>query len=354
VPSFDVASNVQAIAAVNQMQQSATTQGDLLDELSSGLRITDPASGPAAYSIGQELNLASEADSAVIENVNEAVSVLQIASGGIQQISGLLSALQQLAVSSSDAGTMTSTTYQNNNTTYQADLASINQVATSTEFNQQPLLDGSYTNEAIQFGPYAQQTVVMSIPSVTTTALGIAGTAVDSSTSAAAALSAVLGAIGSVSTLGSSVGATLQELLGLLQNLAVSSQNTAAAHSSDVDANMADALTQYAVNQILFRSGAAMASSAELNPREVLAFLTYGHTDQLASGTSDGDVGTSTTSSDPKSSADATSAGDSTSLRGSTSETSTGIRGASEAGSSTGVAGDDVGRTSSISASEVA
>ena len=275
--SLLVSTNIEAITVAAQMGQASLTLGDLASELSSGKRIEVSSDGPAAFDIALELALENSGQNTAMSNVNQGMSVLQIAGGAVQQIQGILTSLYQLALSSSNTATMTPSTYSSNDAAYQSSLQEISQIANTTQFGQLLLLTGTYVNEMFQVGPYVQQTVMLTIPAATPAALGLGGSSVGTAASASAALLAVIGAMGGLSTIGDAVGATQQELLGLLQNLVVAEQNGTASQAMLVDANMADTIARYAVAQILFNASTAMLAQAQLNPRDVLSLLALGH-----------------------------------------------------------------------------
>jgi flagellin len=278
--SLVVGTNVEALNALTLLDQTDLQLSHVEAELASGKQIMSAQDNPAGYVIGQFLSLEAAGEQTAITNANTGISVLQIANGALQQIGGLLQQMYQLAESSANAGTMSSATLSANQQQYSALLAEVEQIATTTDYQQTLLINGSYVNETFQVGPYNTDVITLSISGATiggtagVTGLGIAGTSVGTPTAASQAMASLLVAISYVNSVESSVGATQQELQALVQNLTVANQNTQAAYSQIVNVNMAQATTQFATLQILLQSGTAMLAQAQTNPTIVLKLLT--------------------------------------------------------------------------------
>lgn len=274
--SLVVGTNIEALNSLNLLDQTDQALSHVEAELSSGKAIMTAQDGPAAYVIGQYLTLQTNGETQAIQNANEGISVLQIANGALQQIGGLLQQMYTLAESSANAGAMNPATLAANNAQYSALMSQIQEIATTTTYGTQQLINGSYVNETFQVGVYNNDTTTLSIAGATigsTTLDNVGATNVGTSTAASSAMASIAQAITNVNDLEAQVGATQDELQALVQNLTVANQNVTAAYSSIIDVNMAQATTQFTTDQILMQSGTAMLAQAQTNPTLVLKLL---------------------------------------------------------------------------------
>jgi flagellin len=113
-------------------------------ELSSGLAIQYSRQGPARWSISQFLGFENAGDSEAISNTQQGASLLSIASAAVNQIAGLLDRMEQLAVSSANAGTMNPSELAANEAEFQAIQDEINAISANTTYGGMALLDGTY------------------------------------------------------------------------------------------------------------------------------------------------------------------------------------------------------------------
>ncbi|MFC0081280.1 flagellin [Aciditerrimonas ferrireducens] len=275
--SLVINTNLSAINAYNNLNATDNQLNNVISELSSGLQIQTAADNPAGYVISQGLEAQSNGYQQAIANAQNGVSLIQTASGALNQIESILQTMNQLATASANGATNDSNSLNANEQEFAALQNQIDQIASTTSFGTTNLLDGSFSNEVLQVGAfdYQSQQVTFSIQAVTTTALGVASTnvSINSVASAQAAMSAVQAAIATVASVEASVGAIQNQLEAVVANLTVGQQNLQAAYSQLVDVNFAEATTQFTTDQILEQSGVAMLSQAQQAPALALKLL---------------------------------------------------------------------------------
>jgi flagellin len=272
--SLVVDTNLSAIAANNALNSTDAQMSQAIQELSTGLAIQTAADGPAAYVQSQALQSQANGYQAAISNAQDGVSLVQTASGALNQISSILQTMNQLALNSANGATQDSTSLAANQQEFQALQNDINQIATTTSYGTTLLLDGSFSNESLQIGAFAGQAITFSISAASAGALGVgSGVSVGSVAAASAAIAAVQAAISSVDTIEANVGAIQNELQALAANLTVGQQNLTAANSQLVDVNMAQEMTTYSTDQILMQTGTAMLAQAQQAPSLVLKLI---------------------------------------------------------------------------------
>ena len=268
--SLVVNTNLSAINAYNNLNVTDTNMSTAISELSSGLSIQTAANGPAAYVQSQALQSQANGYQQAISNAQDGVSLVQTASGALNQISSILQTMNQLAISSANGATNDSTSLAANQQEFSALQSTIDQIANTTSYGTTNLLNGSFANQTLQVGAFGMTSnqIAFTIAGASTGALGITtGTVSVSSASAAfAAISAVQGAISSIDAIGANVGAIQNELQAVAANLTVGQQNLSAANSQLTNVNMAQEMTVFSTDQILMQTGTAMLSQAQQAP----------------------------------------------------------------------------------------
>ena len=268
--SLVVNTNLSAIGAYNNLNATDTQMSKAIQELSSGLQIQTAADGPAAYVQSQALESQANGYQQAISNAQDGVSLVQTASGALNQISSILQTMDQLAVSSANGATNDATSLSANQQEFKNLQSSIDQIASTTSYGTTNLLDGTFSNQTLQVGAfdYTSQQITLSIGGASTGALGVASgsASVGTAQAAASAIALVQAAIASVDSIEANVGAIQNQLQAIAANLTVGQQNLSAANSQLVDVNMAQMMTTFSTDQILMQTGTAMLSQAQQAP----------------------------------------------------------------------------------------
>jgi flagellin len=275
--SLVVGTNLSAISAYNDVNATDNAMSMAIGELSSGLKIQTAADGPAAYVTSQALETQANGYGEAISNAQDGVSLIQTASGALNQISSILQQMDQVATNSANGATQDSTSLAANQQEFAALQTDINQIAGTTSYGTTNLLDGTFSAQTLQVGAFdlTNQQIGLSISSSTASALGLTVGSVGVATvaSAQAAISAVQAAISTVDSIEATVGATQNELQTVVANLTVGQQNLTAADSQITDVNMAQEMTAYSTDQILMQTGVSMLAQAQQAPSLVLKLI---------------------------------------------------------------------------------
>jgi flagellin len=175
--------------------------------------------------------------SQAIRNVYDGLSLTSTADGALGQASESLQRMRELTIQAAN-GT-------NNASDRQAIQSEINQLqqglgqlAETTQFNGQKLLDGSF-NGQLQAGANVGDTRQLTIGNAMPQALGITGLDVTSPTGAANALQSLDSALGSVNGMRAEIGAKQAGLNSTLSTLSGTYENLAAAKSRIADTDFA-------------------------------------------------------------------------------------------------------------------
>lgn len=189
--SLVVDTNLSALNALNTLNQTDNQETSAISELSSGLKIQSAATGPAQYVIAQSLEAQANGYTQAINNAQNGVSLIQTASGALSQISSILQTMDQLALTSANGATATTTSLAANQSEFSDLVNSIDEIAKTTTFGTSKLLVGKVTTAtptgspttaysgSLQVGAFntADQRITLSVSAVTAKALGFTGTA---------------------------------------------------------------------------------------------------------------------------------------------------------------------------------
>ncbi len=144
-----------------------------LERLSTGYRINSAKDDAAGLFIADQLRLVAEALDQGARNAQDGISAAQIAESSLSQIYDKLVSMytkaQQAASDTNDP---------NARAALQGDIQklvdAINKISSSAEFNGLKLLDGSFQNRVIHFGPRADQNLTINIDSARASDIGAA------------------------------------------------------------------------------------------------------------------------------------------------------------------------------------
>lgn len=267
---IDINYNAAAVNSYNNLGATNTSLSQVVSQLSSGLQIQSAADNPAGYVIGQYLLEEGNGYTQAISNVQTAVSVLQTAQGALGQEASILQTMNILATQVANGGAQTPTTLAASQAQFASLQAGLDQIAASTNFGGTSLLNGSYSGQIFQVGPYnsASNQITISIAAASSTALAVssASVSIGTVTAAQAAMTAVQAAISSVALQAANVGATQNQMTSLSANLVIAKENIQAARANLVDVNVAEATTKFASLQILEQAGMSVLYQAQHLP----------------------------------------------------------------------------------------
>lgn len=164
--------NIMSLLAQQNLNTSQSALNTAMTRLSSGLRINSAQDDPAGYAISQQMTTQVNGLNTAVQNANNGVSLAQTAQGALTQITNNLQNIRELAVESANA-TNSATDRAALDSQVQQDLQQVQQIATTTAFNGQNLLDGTFGNATFQVGANVGQTVQVSLnSSMQTNAIG--------------------------------------------------------------------------------------------------------------------------------------------------------------------------------------
>jgi len=162
------------VAAMNSLAMGSIYNRDLdnsLARLSSGLRINSAADDSSGLSIANSLRAQASGLGQAISNSNDAIGIVQIADRAMDEQIKIIESIRTKATQAAQDG-QTSDTRLSIQKDVNRLVESLNNIATTTSFNGQALLAGTFTNRKFQIGAYSNQTVNLNIGATDSTKVG--------------------------------------------------------------------------------------------------------------------------------------------------------------------------------------
>src|SRR6476659_1475294 len=141
--SLRINTNVTALNALRNLEQTSSTVSSSIERLSSGLRINQAADDPAGLIISEGLRAQIDGLNQAISNSQDAGNVIKTAEGALSEINGLLRNVRTLAVHAANTGVNDQVAVQADQTQINSALSSIERIAEQTQFGAKKLLDGT-------------------------------------------------------------------------------------------------------------------------------------------------------------------------------------------------------------------
>jgi flagellin len=302
-----IRTNIQSMTAQRNLGLSTEIQAKHMDRVSSGYRINRAADDAAGLAISEVLKADIRSLNQARRNANDAVSLVQVAEGGLEEINNIMIRLRELSVqAASDTVGARERGYLNEE--FMALKDEVDRIALSTEFNGSLLLIGKKEvpeellmahNESpleIQVGknyysgpdgldqPNPINIIKLNFDDFNATtegdgSLGIgssqneSGTRIDSKQEAQRTISTVNVAMEKIASFRASLGAAQNRLESTDRNLSTASTNLSAARSRIKDADFAVETAELTQANIMQQAGAAVLSQANQLPSVALKLL---------------------------------------------------------------------------------
>ncbi len=159
---FRINTNVAALTAHRNAVMNNKALDQNLERLSSGLRINKAADDASGLAIADSLNSQATGLGQAIRNANDGINIVQTADGALQEYTNIVNTVRTKSIQAASDG-------QNADSrkAIQKDIDKLLQeaqnIASTTSFNGQTLLNGGFHNKNFQIGAYSGQTVSIDI-----------------------------------------------------------------------------------------------------------------------------------------------------------------------------------------------
>jgi len=260
--------NMNAMIAYRNIMINGALAGKAMERLASGMRINRASDDPAGLAISEKMRAQIRGLEMASRNVQDGISMIQVAEGGVEEIQSMLQRMRELAVQAAN-GTNSPEDRKHIQDEINQLTRGIDDIANSTEFNTIKLLNANAADSGevkLQVGANEGQFFGIKLQNMNSAALGINGNidkdGVDISTTekASAAIKIFDDAINKVSSFRSSLGASSNMLEHRINYLENTIGNLTEAESRIRDADMAKEMMNYTKYSILQQVAQAIFS----------------------------------------------------------------------------------------------
>jgi flagellin len=159
---FRINTNISAMNAHRNSVQTSLGLDKSLNALSSGLRINKAADDASGMAIADTLRQQAQGLGQAIMNANDAIGVTQTADGALDEYTKIIDTVRTKSIQAASDGQTLDTRKK-----IQEDIDRLMEeaqnIASTTSFNGQTLLNGAFQNKSFHIGAYSGETVKLSI-----------------------------------------------------------------------------------------------------------------------------------------------------------------------------------------------
>lgn len=274
---FRINTNIASLQAQNSLGKVNKEAQESFAKLSSGSRITKAADDAAGLAISEKLKSEIRSAQQANRNANDGISMVQVAEGGLNETSNILTRMRELAMQAA-SDTVGDTERQMTNLEYQQLKSEMERISQVTQFNGRSLLNGQGGKVEFQIGTNADEFKdrIAFEPGQLNSgieALGVDSLEVSSKEGAQESLAQLDAAIERVSGQRAVLGALQNRLTSTSNNLQTYTENMSAANSRIRDVDYADETAKQVRNQILTAAGTSVLAQANVNGQNALKLI---------------------------------------------------------------------------------
>jgi len=255
-----IGTNVSAMFAQAALTTNQRNLERASNQISTGKRIYTAAVDAAGVAISNKLTSQVRGNQMVVRNLNDAISFMQTAEGGLNEIANMAQRMRELQVQASN-GTWSATQTASISAEMTSLSTGITAVIAASTWNGLNLISASAATTLNATVNQDGTTAAFSITSVGTT---------PTSASTVANLDTYIAAVG---TARADAGANINRMAYLVDNLNNAAANLAQSNSRVQDTDYAKASADLAKAQIINQAATAMLAQANQQPQGVLALL---------------------------------------------------------------------------------
>ena len=272
-----IATNTTSLIAQRTLRENNREQANTLNKLSSGSRITRSADDAAGLAISEKLRSHIRGLNQAGRNTGDAISMIQVAEGGLAESANILVRMRELSVQSA-SDTVGDRERGFTNLEFQNLKQEIERIAQVTEFNGRRLINGSEKVYDIQVGinnDDFQDRIGFDTSRLDASigGLGVARLSVEEKDGALDSLGILDEAIQTVAGQRAELGAKQNRLTSTIQNIQVSSENLSAANSRIRDTDYAIETAKNTKYNILTSAGTAVLGQANSQGQAALKLI---------------------------------------------------------------------------------
>lgn len=271
-----ISTNIASINAQRQLTTQQKRNSHALAALSSGSRIVNAADDAAGLAISENIKGQTKGIAIARQNAFNAISLVQVSEGGLNEINNILIRLRELGVQAA-SDNIGDTEREFLDTEAKQLIEESNRIAKTTRFGNKLLLDGNGEEFQFQVGPFGDDDNIIryrTTADATTSTLGIDDISVADKENARSTLESVDSALIKLGKMRADFGAVQSRLNTTVSNLDIQYENLSAANSRLRDADVAFESAELASSNVLQQAAVSVLSQANQQPSAALRLLT--------------------------------------------------------------------------------
>ena len=273
---LSINTNIASMTAQRSFMNSNAALETAYERLSTGKRVNSAVDDAAGLAIGKDLESRVRGLNQAIRNVNDGISIIQIAEGALDEGTTILQRMRDLAVQASN-DSLSSTERAYLETESDKLIAAFDDLSTAAKWNGSSV----FTATAFVFQTGADAADEVSV----TIGVGTANDFLDNSSAdadvqldgtqaqAQTSITRIDEALAEVAEKRAQLGAEQAQLESTVRNLANVAENTAAAAGRIMDTDYAAETANLTKAQILQQAATSILAQANAQPQSVLALL---------------------------------------------------------------------------------
>ena len=263
--------NVASLGAQRNLEASSSRLHGNFSRLASGLRIATAADDASGLAISERMRARVTSLSSAARNIQDGISLTQIAEGALQEVSNALGRMKELAVRAQN-GTISDSDRQNLDAEYLALGAEIQRITGSTDFNGIDLFTSNQTIE-VQAGLEDGSTVAIDLTQLSTLGQVLQILSLSGPLGPDIPSSLVTSAIDTISDVRGELGASTNVLQSALASTLSAREQLASSESRIRDLDVASETANLTRASILQQASTAVLAQANANPTLALQLL---------------------------------------------------------------------------------
>ncbi len=278
---LSINTNVGALKAASASYSVNKSMETSMQRLSTGLRVNSAADDAAGHQIANRMTAEIMGLKQAIKNAADAQALMGTAEGAIEEIQVMLLRMRELAVQSSNATNSTA-----DKASLQLEAAQleteIQRTANNTTWAGKVLLNGTFSGDedsagrTFQIGTDSGQTIELSIPELTATAVTIgysAALSIGSFTGAQSAIVTIDDGMSTLANVRANIASKMNRLDHTIANLENVVTNLSQSKGRIVDADYATETANLARTQVLQQASMAMLAQANASKQNILTLF---------------------------------------------------------------------------------
>jgi flagellin len=274
--ALSILNNIASLNTKRHLDESSESYAKAAERIATGKRINKSGDDAAGLSISASIEGQVRSIQQARRNSLDALSLMQVAEGGMNDVSNLIVRMRELSVqaASDNVGDAERKSIQ-----FEVDQtkAEIDRLSEATRFFDTPLLNGSGRNFIFQIGPDNTEQNRLEYDAsklnLSTKALGLARVDLSNIDSARDSLSSIDESVKKLAQPRAELGALQSRLTSIASSLAVYEENMTAAKARILDADLGAETANLVKAEVLQKAGVSMLAHTNVNPALALKLL---------------------------------------------------------------------------------